>query len=697
MSDFSYLSYQMRRYASEHGMRAPRRVQEEGAVALLRTDKNVIISGPTSCGKTFAVYGALFSMLDFSERGVKVLDFLPTKALVNDQCVQVGEMGEYAFVPVHKWDGDVKQSEKNKLVKEPFGVLLITPESVEGRMHSNPEQLDEILAGLRFIVMDEMHHYYGTERGRHILSLVHRVQERVGRARVIGISATIGKDDYLAKTYTGDAENTIVVRDRSLRQTDFSIRYYPKEDENCKDLPEELIGDVYAATRDEDGLVFCNSRGMAEEVAVALKRREPGNEEKYGAHHSSVSIEERERVEENARQGRTTPCCTSTMELGVNIGTVSVVCLIESPNSVSSFIQRAGRSGRKTGKSVVRLFCSDKWSLLRGIACWNLFNRGYAEDPDNTVEWHNVALQQVVSTVKEKGIISKQALIEAFKKNPSFPFSSIADYESYIDCGLSERLFDLSEAGEGLVLGTEGEKLFKGKDSCIVFPTTNDYRVMYQDIWVGDHERSMEDKKGDCFYLSSKVWEITGIDDKRHRFHVIPAPEGRKPRFTSFGMIVGKELEQEMKEILLSTEQYPFLDEKGCAALSELRAEFSKCDTMGRVSMPYHINEAGQLCIYPFAGTKIYNTLKLLFNATGEGYMLNMGIPLERFKEKARSIKECPKSLLPTIEAMIERGEIPLKHKYEKYLDLQHQARLELTKNFNEAKTREYIGELLTQ
>lgn len=688
----------MQKYASEHGMKEPRSVQKDGFYAILHTDKHVMISGPTSCGKTFAVYGAILSMVDFSETGVKVMDILPMKALANDQEIKVREMCDYIYVPVTKWHGDAKQSEKNKLLKNPSGVLLIIPESLEARFQNHPEQIDKLFTGLRYIVIDEIHHYYGSERGRQLISLLYRLQQRVGKARIIAMSATIGKNDTLAKSYIGDTENTLIVRDNSIRKTDFTIRYYSRDEEDdAKKLPEKLIEDVYNETMEKKGLVFCNSRGTTEEVAVALKKYEPGNSDNYGSHHSSVSKEERERIEESARQGKTTPCSTATMENGIDIGKTSKVCLVESPYSVSSFIQRSGRSGRENGISVVRMFCSDKWSLIRGIACWNLFNHGYAEAPDNSIEWHNVALQQIISTVKEKGAIDRDVLIDDFLGNPAFTFNSKTDYDAYIDYALETGVFEQSEVGHGIILGTESEKLVGKKDSYIVFPTTYTYQVMNQNNRIGEYELSMDDKKGDCFYLSSKVWQITGFDDQRSILHVIPASEGNKPKYTSCGIIVSKELEQEMKDILLSTDSYSFTDEKANEELSALRSEFSKCNTLGVVRMPYYTSEAGLLCIYPFAGTKIFNTLKLLFNAIGDGYKLSMNLSLRQFIEKCRTFIDTGVDLLPDIEKMITNGEITIRHRYEKFLPLKYQARMELSLNYDYKGTIEYIKQITQQ
>lgn len=698
MSNFSELDYQMQKYASDHGMVSPTPIQRDGFGPIMHGDKNVILSGCTSGGKTFAVFGAILSVVDFSGRGIAVLDILPTKALINDQFIQISEMCGYMYVAVNKWHGDVKQSEKNRVVRDPSGILEITPESIEARFQNHSEQIEELFSGLKFIVIDEIHHYYGQERGCQLISLIYRLQQRIGKVRTIAMSATVGKDDYLVREYTGDPDNTIVVRDSNIRDTDFSIRYYSREeDDDSKDLPQELIADIYAETKDKEGMVFCNSRGTTEEVAVKLKALNPSQEDAYGSHHSSVSKEEREHVEDYARQGKTTPCCTSTMEVGINIGKISVVCMVESPYSVSSFIQRSGRSGRTTGKAVVRMFCSDKWSLLRGIACWNLYKRGYAENPDNTIEWHNVALQQLISTVKEKGPIDKQALIEEFLDNPAFKkFCTKSDYEALVNHALENGIFDVSETDGGLILGVEGEKRVGKKDSYIVFPTMLEYRAMYQDYKVGEHERGADDKKGDCFYLGSKIWEVTGIDDQKCIFQVVPATEGKKPKFTSFGLRIGMELEQEMKDILMSKESYPFIDEQANAQLTELRAEFSKCSTMGKVKMPFYVNEAGVLCIYPFAGTKVFNTMKTLFNAMDDEYELSMNISKSQFIEACKAWLDTNESLLPKVKQMITDGVIPLRHRYEKDLDLEHQARMELTINMSEKETHEYIKNIIS-
>ena len=189
------------------------------------------------------------------------------------------------YVAVNKWHGDVKQSEKNKVVRNPSGILEITPESIEARFQNHSEQIEELFSGLKFIVIDEIHHYYGQERGCQLISLIYRLQQRIGKVRTIAMSATVGKDDYLVREYTGDPDNTIVVRDSNIRDTDFSIRYYPRaEDDDSKDLPQELISDIYAETKDKEGMVFCNSRGTTEEVDPTMPTVEIDGYEYHTAH-----------------------------------------------------------------------------------------------------------------------------------------------------------------------------------------------------------------------------------------------------------------------------------------------------------------------------------------------------------------------------------------------------------------------------
>jgi ATP-dependent Lhr-like helicase len=152
-------------------------------------------------------------------------------------------------------------------------------------------------------------------------------------------------------------------------------------------LPLELLKDLYIETKDNKVLIFPNSRGRAEEVAVKLRKisdRVKGHPN-YFSHHSSVDREVREYVEYFAKNNnRQNFCisCTSTLELGIDIGTVDEVVQIDATHSIASLIQRVGRSGRKEGESSnLYLYATNEWSLLQSIACWLLYKEGFIEPP----------------------------------------------------------------------------------------------------------------------------------------------------------------------------------------------------------------------------------------------------------------------------------------------------------------------------
>ena len=172
-------------------------IQSSAIQQIIEGDGHLIISAPTAGGKTEAAFLPILSVIlgDYSD-GVRAVYVGPLKALINDQFRRLEDLCQKSDIPVHKWHGDVSAAAKKELAKNPTGVLLITPESIESLFINYPDRLGDMFKRLAFVVVDELHSFLGTERGASLHSLLARLVSRSQlRVRLVALSATFGQDE----------------------------------------------------------------------------------------------------------------------------------------------------------------------------------------------------------------------------------------------------------------------------------------------------------------------------------------------------------------------------------------------------------------------------------------------------------------------------------------------------------------------
>ena len=243
---FELLSEPIRKYIRDKRWESLRPIQVAAIKKILSSDENYILASRTASGKTEAAFLPILSKVDFNEQGVQVLYISPLIALINDQFFRIEELCKYLDVEVTKWHGESSKSGKNKLIKNPRGIALITPESLEAMFVNSPCNAKNLFSCLRYVVIDEIHSFIGTERGIQLKSILSRLQQINNyKFNIVGLSATIG-DYNEAKRMTLDENNTKVLLDRTAREMETSFRYFNAE---TTELPVELIKDLYSETR----------------------------------------------------------------------------------------------------------------------------------------------------------------------------------------------------------------------------------------------------------------------------------------------------------------------------------------------------------------------------------------------------------------------------------------------------------------
>jgi ATP-dependent helicase Lhr and Lhr-like helicase len=615
---FDLLSEPIRKYIRDKGWEQLRPIQNAAIARILTTNYNYILASRTASGKTEAAFLPILSKVDFNEAGVQVLYVSPLIALINDQFYRVEELCKNLEIPVTKWHGEANKSAKERIIKDPSGVVLITPESIEAMFVNRPHNVKQLFSNLKFMVIDEIHSFIGTDRGMQLKSLLSRLQEiNVGSFTIIGLSATIG-DYNEAKKFTGDELNTKVLLDKTSKEINTVFRYFKGYG---SELPLELLKNLYLETKDNKVLIFPNSRGRAEEVAVKLKKisERVGGHPYYFSHHSSVDREVREYVEYFAKNNdykNFCISCTSTLELGIDIGNVDEVVQIDATHSIASLIQRVGRSGRKDGAmSNLFLYATDQWSLLRSLACWLLYKEGYIEPPAIYEKPYDLLLHQALSIVKGYSGLRITELISKLKKN--FVFKEIGEDEiaAVIDHLISTDL--LEKLQQEVIIGIAGEKMVNSRDFYAMFKSEENFKITNAGNTIGELPFSPQIKENENILLAAKIWKITYIDFEAKKVEVIPANDGKPPMFFGGSGIVDRRIREKMLEILYSKDEYEFLEVSASEELRIMRNDYSVFDIKDlQHDRPLLVSEK-KLALYTFTGTKIERGIELLLKIAG--------------------------------------------------------------------------------
>ena len=624
---FNLLSEPIRKFIRDKGWEELRPIQNAAITRILGSDDNYILASRTASGKTEAAFLPILSKVNFNESGVQVLYISPLIALINDQFYRVEELCKNLDVDVVKWHGEANKTVKEKLVKNPKGIVLITPESLEAMFANKPFNVRQLFSNLKYVVIDEIHSFIGTDRGIQLKSILSRLQQVNSKSfSIVGLSATMSEENKFleVKEFTGNVEKTKILIDRTTKEINALFRYFKNEG---NELPLELLKDLYIETKDNKVLIFPNSRGRAEEVAVKLRKisDKVKGHTNYFSHHSSVDREVREYVEYFAKNNnRQNFCisCTSTLELGIDIGTVDVVVQIDATHSIASLIQRVGRSGRKDGEiSNLYLYATDKWSLLQSIACWLLYKEGFIEPPQKNEKPFDILIHQALSITKGHSGIKLTDLINQLIGNSTFKGIELFEIEEILN-HLIEIDF-LEKLQHEVIIGIEGEKVVNSRDFYSVFKTEENFKVVNAGNKIGEVPFSPQIIEDENILLSAKIWKIKFVDLKAKKIEVIPARDGKKPMFFGNSGLVHQTIREKILEILYSKMNYDFLDELSSDELEILRKEFSVFNIQNLQSDRPLLSSEKNLQLFSFTGTRINRTIKLVLDIVGIKNVLN--------------------------------------------------------------------------
>jgi ATP-dependent helicase Lhr and Lhr-like helicase len=594
------------RWIHRQGWTALREIQERAIPAILDGERDVLLVAGTASGKTEAAFFPLLTrVLARPADGVRVLCVSPLRALIDDQTDRLELLCAEAALPVHRWHGDVAGSRKEQVLEEPAGILVITPESLEAMLALRGAHLPRLFAGLERVVIDEVHTFIGGERGAQLGSLLRRVEARLGRTVPrVGLSATIG-DVGLAAEFLRPGGSVVVVQAASGgHEVAVSLRAVGSLDEACDHLYDRLRGGKH--------LVFAPGRGLVEEVAGRLRARcaREGVPDEFRPHHGSLSVELRDEAEERLRGPLpATVVCTSTLEMGIDVGGLTSVAQLGLAPSVASLRQRLGRSGRRGMASTLRqlLIVDDPPSdaphrqilpaLVEGIAALSLLLQGWVEPPARGARHLSTLVQQIISVISERGGIAAGALFDLLE--PALDRAAFATLLRAL--GAADVLV---QAGDGdLLLGLQGEKLLGDRGFFAAFATPREVTLVAGGRSLGTVPLRVPLVVGARVRFGGRTWRITGADPGRREVHL----SASAPPFHGAGPAVHDRIRQEMHRLYVADERPAFLNEAAAERLATARAAFHRHGLAERALV-------GEL-VFPWAGDRVLATLAAALRA----------------------------------------------------------------------------------
>lgn len=646
MSDnpFYRLAPFIQEYIYGHGWTELRSVQVEACRTIFETDSHLLLATGTASGKTEAAFLPVLTLLhEQPATSVAVLYIGPTKALINDQFLRLNDLLAEADIPVWHWHGDVPQSEKGKLLKSPHGVLQITPESLESLLINRSTELSRMFGDLRFVIIDEVHVFMGSDRGRQILCQLTRLSRFVrDEPRRIGLSATLG-DYSLAEAWLAAGSKRSVITPKSEsgpRTVRLAVEHFfapaadsdsPQPSEQTQRLrsPEEsesaadaFYRYIYNASRGRKCLIFANNRAETESVTAMLRQiaereRQP---DVYHVHHGSIAAPLREAAERAMREPDVpaVTAATVTMELGIDIGQLDRVVQLQAPFSVSSFLQRLGRSGRRGQPGEIWVVCHEEepgsdhslpeqipWQLLQSIAIIQLYIEERWIEPIPPVQYpFSLLYHQTMSTLAAMGELAPAALAQRVLTLPPFRRISPDDFRILLNHLVEIDHIQQTEE-RGLIVGLAGERVVDNFRFYAVFPDNEEFAVREQGREIGSI--IMPPPPGERFGLAGRTWEVIEIDTKRRTVFAKRVGGRARAHWTGSGGNIHSRVLERMQRVLTEGSVYPYVQQRARERLEQARGLARNTGLAENCIIPLGGNT---VCILPWMGTIAYRTLE---------------------------------------------------------------------------------------
>ncbi len=704
----------IKEYIYSRGWSELREVQLEAARVIFETDSNLLISSSTASGKTeaalFPIITEIVNIPD-SCRSVSVLYIAPLKSLINDQYGRLDEVLDASGITLTHWHGDVGASHKTRLLKNPEGILQITPESLESMVINRANDIPRLFGNLRFVVIDEVHAMIGQDRGNQVLCLLSRIERLIGRhPRRVGLSATVGdlaataewlgagsgrtteapKPPRLPLKWRLGLEHFYIENPNELQAV--GIQTSESADTGGRAMLDPGYEFLYDGVYGKKALVFSNSREETEYVTATLRQiaKARGDEDVFLIHHGNLSASLREDAEarmKNDEITRAVTCATVTLELGIDIGKLERVAQMGAPTTVASFLQRLGRTGRRgSPPEMVMIYREESplpnaslpeiipWELLRGIALVELYSdERFVEPPSIKKMPLSLAFHQTLSTVASVGELTARALADRVLSLPPFARLDREIYRALLVSMINNDYLELTET-KGIIIGLAGERIINSFKFYAVFKDSEDYTVRRDSEEIGTI--TTPPPVGDRFALAGRVWEVTEIDVQRRLLFVKSVDGKMQVSWPGESGEIHTKVLLAMRRVLTSDKEYQYLGENAKVRLANAR----RVAKNARVAENMVVFLGGQsYVLFPWLGTRAFRTARRFLqkhaSELGISDIQSEGCNYITFKAKGNAARD----LLAAMRDIIARddvdpyelvgdGECPVFDKFDDYI-----------------------------
>lgn len=651
---FSLLDPRIQRWIWQARWTELKDAQERAIPVILKGERDVIIAAATASGKTEAAFFPILTRMLAEPAPVSALYISPLKALINDQWGRLSLLCESLDIPVIPWHGDISASVKQRFLRKPRGCLLITPESLEGILMREGHALAGLFGGLRYIVVDELHAFLDSERGKQLQSLLHRIEEALCRRITrVALSATLGQMDLAAEFLRPNTGGDVDIIDSREAHQELKVLvkgFYnlppllTNDEAEVKEkvgqtveredvLPQGIVAigkHLFSTLRGSNNLVFPNSRNRVELYADLLRRAcdRSSVPNEFWPHHGSLSKEIREETEKALKAGDrpATAIATTTLELGIDLGAVRSIAQIGPAPSVASLRQRLGRSGRRKGEpAVLACYCledpidedaslSDRLreGLVQNVAQIRLLVAKWFEPP-RTQSFHlSTLVQQLLSLIAQYGGITAPKAFSVLCASGVFPTLSGADFIELLRA-LGEKRFLMQDSTGLLLHGEVGEKVVNHYSFLAAFVSPEEFRVVCDGRPLGTLPIDRPLMPESYLIFAGRRWQVVACSQEEKRIDVKPAKGGKLPLFDGMGGKVHDRVRQEMRLVLAGKELVPFLDVTAQKQLIEARDAY---DALGLVAR-FIVNESTGVRVFTWRGDWVNDTLALLLARAG--------------------------------------------------------------------------------
>ncbi|MDF5707944.1 MAG: DEAD/DEAH box helicase [Nostoc sp. S4] len=692
---FSQLAPFIQEYIYHHQWTELRPVQIAACQVIFDTDAHLLVAAATAAGKTEAAFLPVLTLLHtYPATTIGALYISPIKALINDQFERLNDLLKQADIPVWHWHGDVSQTRKNKLLKNPQGILQITPESLESLLINKNNDLLRLFGDLRFVIIDEIHAFMGSERGCQIICQLQRLAKFTQKQpRRIGLSATLGDYSIAEEWLRSGTEKPVITPqiDGIKRQIKLAIEHFYITDEVDESEVTAYEQYIFNLSKSRKCLIFANNRTRTESIIASLRKiaREQGLADIYHVHHGSISASLRQAAE-NAMREPNIPAVTAatlTLELGIDIGHLERVIQLESPLSVASFLQRLGRSGRRGEAADMRFICTEEqplseaslpeqipWQLLQSIAIIQLYLEEKWIEPIKPIKYPlSLLYHQTMSILTASGEILPNVLAKQILSLPPFARISQEDFKLLLHYLIDIGHIQHTEQGK-LILGLAGEKVVRKFQFYAVFAEQQEYIVKHGTTEIGSIAAPIP--VGNQFALAGRSWEVVEIDFKK-RAIVVKQAEGKATIYwRGGGGTVHTRVLQRMQQVLFEDIEYSYLQKNAIQRLQTVRQLVRQVELEKQNILQL---EKGKCCIFPWLGSIGYRTLERLLNSfcresleiTSIGgvspYYLIIKLPKDKFNYLFHEIASLCKQRI-SVEDLVSSSEAPEIQKYDEFI-----------------------------